>query len=162
MGKSFKNKSGSFSPTPRPWGHLPPESSSPKRVARRSPDLTPPNSFLSQRTRFTPSVAPLSPPFKENTETRRALLEHYTKLKPSFSEEVLGEGALQPNPPLISHHREKRPFEAVSYMLRPRHLPLIKKARPLMKLDIAEMEAMVTPDSTPKEKARIGRVMRRY
>ena len=162
MGKSFKNKSGSFSSTPRPWDHLPPESSSPKRVASRTPDAAPPNSFLFKPKRFTPSVAPLAPPFKENAETRRAFLEHYTKLKPSFGEEVVAEGALPPNPPLIAHRREKRPFDAISYMLRPRRSPLIKKARPLRKLGIAEMEAMVTPASTPKEKARIDRVMRRY
>ena len=161
MGKSFKNKSGPFSSTPRPWEHLPPESSSPKRVARRTTDLPPPNSLLSQPTRFTPSVAPLAPPFKENVETCRDFLEHYTKLKPSFSEAVGAEGSLPPNPPL-AHRREKRPFGAVSYMLRKKPLPLIKKTRPLRKLAIAEMEAMVTPPSTPKEKARIDRVMRSY
>ena len=162
MGKSFKNHSGSFSPTPRPWDHLPPESGAPKCVSRTPPVSPPTSTSLFKPNRFTPRVRPLPPPFKENVESCRDFLEHYTKLKPTWGEATGAEGPLPPTPSLATR-REHRPFGAVSYMIQkkpPR--PIMKRPYPIRKLSRIAMAATFTQAVSPMEQARIDRVMKNY
>ena len=98
MGISFKNHSGSFRSTPRPWDHLPPEPGAPMCAPRSDPHSLPTRNILFRHLRFTPKVIPLSPKFKEKDEPRRDCLEYYTKLKPKWGEATGAEGPLPSTP----------------------------------------------------------------
>ena len=140
MGISFKNHSGSFRSTPRPWDHLPPEPGAPMCAPRSDPLSLPTRNSLFQPLRFTPKVIPLAPKFKEKDESRRDFLEHYTKLKPNWGEATGAEGPLPPTPSLATR-REHRPFGAVSYMIQkkpPR--PITKRPYPIRKLSRAQRQ----------------------
>ena len=162
MGISFKNHSGSFRSTPRPWDHLPPEPGAPMCAPRSDPLSLPTRNSLFQPLRFTPKVIPLAPKFKEKDESCRDFLEHYTKLKPNWGEATGAEGPL-PSTPSPPHRRERVPFGEVSYMIQKKpHQQIPKRHHPIRKLSKNAMESKFTPTVTPMEQARIDRMMKHY
>ena len=162
MGKSFKNHSGAFRSTPRPWNHLRPEPSAPKRAPRTAPLTLPTCNSLFQPIRFTPKAMPLAPKFREKDESRRDFLEHYTKLKPTWGEATGAEGPLPPTPSLADR-RGRLPFGEVSYVAPKKpHRQISKRHRPIRKLSRIAAESKFTPTVSPMEQARIDRIMKNY